>query len=176
MRLTSKLHVILLFASATAAAPLLRAQQDSTLSPGSRVRVRVSNQPDLLVGTYTRRTDRALIVEKDSGQVAVAITDITELWVSRGRHAHGALGFAIGAVVGLGAGAAIAAATTSTSRSSGFGGPDISPAAGGAIGGFVLGGLLGVAIGGNIRGERWMRERASTSTPLVRSSALLRGR
>lgn len=119
MHLTSKLHLAL-FVLWTGAVPVLHAQQDSTpLHPGTRIRVRMSNHLRPLIGTYSRRTDRTLVVDTDTGRVTVALENVTRLWGSRGRHSYATAGLGIGAVVGMGAGALIAAATTSSQRVSG---------------------------------------------------------
>jgi hypothetical protein len=163
MHLTSKLYLALLILW-TVPVPSLHAQQDSTLRPGTRIRVRMSNHLHLLVGTYARRTDSTLVVDTDTGPITVAVANVTGLWVSDGeRHSHESMGLALGAIVGLTAGAVIGTATASNARFSGLGGPDFSPGSEGAIVGFVVGSLMGVMVGGSISSERWMQ--VSMPTP-----------
>jgi hypothetical protein len=160
----------------TARAPgaALHAQWSMPAAVGQRIRVTTQTQHG-----RRRYVGRVIAVKGDSLALqanvpdsirAVAISQMTKLEVSGGRHTNGWRGMGYGLVIGAGAGAIYGAATWREGRgSSSFFGQsaDYRPAEGVSPGGgAILGGVLGLTVGG-IYGrlhqtERWVRRPLGT--------------
>jgi len=129
------------------------AENSPQLTPGSRVRVKVSAEQEQLVGKLLTLDDKnlSLRVEDEMEPRILPREQITGLAVSTGRRSRGR-GALIGGGIGAAVGAAIGIATAD--ESSGFG-PSWSSGEG-ALVGAVLIGSIGALIGLAIPpGERW---------------------
>ncbi|MBA2683318.1 MAG: hypothetical protein H0U66_02335 [Gemmatimonadaceae bacterium] len=160
--------------------PLAAQLSHSALTPAPagdvRVRLTVPNRfvPSKRIGSiYAVRNDSLGLRTDGSGDtVMLAMSDISRLEVSRGRHASFSHGLLYGALVGGGIGVVGGAAIGAGSHCSGqcFG---AGPGAGALIlgvTGVVVGGVLGGVIGALHKSERFKRVSPISPAGLLRSA------
>jgi hypothetical protein len=173
MRSTT-LCLVLVAITAGAPGAALHAQRSVPVTIGERIRVTTSTQHG-----RRRYVGRVMAAQGDSVALqtnsldsvrAIAISQMTKLEVSGGRHTNGRRGMGYGFVTGAAAGAIYGAATWREGRGkiSLFGhSDDYRPAEGmKPESGAILGGVVGLAVGG-IYGrlhttERWVRRPLGT--------------
>ena len=166
---SATLCLALLAITAGAPSAAVHAQSSVPVTVGERIRVTTSTQDGRrrYVGRVITAQSDSLALQTNSPDSvrAIAISQMTRLEASGGRHTNGWRGMGYGLVIGAGAGAIYGAATWREGRGSiSFFGQssDYRPAKGmKADSGALLGGVLGSAVGG-VYGrlhttERWVR-------------------
>lgn len=105
MRLQNWLLAILAFAAPLSAQDTTAARPPSGLQVGSRVRIATAVGPGMRVGAITALTrDTLLLAERGGGETAIALSAITSVERSTGKHRHVLKSAGIGAAVGVGVG------------------------------------------------------------------------
>jgi hypothetical protein len=175
------LTALALLAALTPAPATAQLPSDSSLAPGTRVRLflggdsrdeRDARRPVLYVGTLVGATEHSIVLRPDRSRDTVELSrdSISRAQTSLGRRTHqtAVKGLAIGAVAGIVIGFA-AGEDCSNNDFICFSRGETVPL-GGLLGG-ALGGLVGALVGSR---ERWTDEPRLTLTPLPSGGLAMR--
>jgi hypothetical protein len=106
---TKRLPLLLVFSWSLAMPCSAKAQRTPPLIRWQRIRLATTDVPSYrLDGLFVRRTDSALVLSTDTGQVSVLLTDVRGIWVHRAHGGRRSTTLLLSAVGGLALGTAAA--------------------------------------------------------------------